>query len=139
VKGDKHNPSLERTRANRSAGGEFVRQWRLARAAHADCWAIPRKAILAACMILLLVGSVIGAENSYDFTVTGEGGETLGSGKIHLPFKLGSDGKGTADWQFTPTQAVSTNKFWARAKSRLMAGKGKASAESKKAWFRLGL
>lgn len=109
----------------------------MALTADARCWAILMKTILAVSMILLLAGTVPGAENSYDFTVTGEGGETLGSGKIHLPFKLGSNGKGTADWQFIPTQVTSTNKYWALAKQRLAAGKGKANTESKKAWFTL--
>jgi hypothetical protein len=34
------NPSLERTRASLFGCGEFVSQWRLARAAQADCSAL---------------------------------------------------------------------------------------------------
>lgn len=95
------------------------------------------KMILGLFIILALTPAIHAAEGSYDFTVTSESGETLGSGRIRLPFKLGADGKGTADWQFTPTQVTSTNKFWERAKARLGAGKGKATAECKKAWFTL--
>ena len=95
------------------------------------------RTILAAFMIPLLAATVLAAEKSYDFTVTGEGGQILGSGRIRLPFELGADGKGTAVWQFTPTQAASTNKYWVHAKVRLAAGKGEARAESKKTWFSL--
>jgi hypothetical protein len=94
-------------------------------------------AILAVFTILVMADTIHAAETSYDFTVTSESGETLGSGKIRLPFKLGTDGKGTADWQFTPTQVTSTNKFWDRAKARLGAGKGKATVACEKAWFTL--
>jgi len=77
------------------------------------------------------------AENAYDFTVTNQRGEVLGSGKIRLPFKFGADGKGTADWEFTPAQAASTNKYWMKAKARLASGSGKASAQCKDSWFTL--
>ncbi len=101
------------------------------------CWAITMKTILAAMVILLVAATTYGAENAYDFTVSTEDGQVLGSGKIRLPFKLGADGKGTADWQFTPTQAVNTNRSWTNAKARLATGKGKANAESKASWFTL--
>jgi len=95
------------------------------------------RTILAAFIISVTAASTYAAENTYDFTVTGTGGEALGSGKIRLPFKLGADGKGTADWQFTATQATSTNKYWMRAKARLGAGRGKARAECKEFQFTL--
>jgi len=95
------------------------------------------KTILTALILSLVSATTYAAENAYDFTVTSKDGETLGSGKIHLPFKLGADGKGTADWQFSPTQSTSTNKYWTSAKARLAAGKGKANAECKNAWFTL--
>jgi hypothetical protein len=90
------------------------------------------KTILSLFILLALAPAIHAAETSCDFTVTSEGGEILGSGKIRLPFKLGTDGKGTAAWQFTPTQVTSTNKFWERAKERLGAGKGKATAAGEK-------
>jgi hypothetical protein len=95
------------------------------------------KRILVAFLVLVMVAIGCPAENTYDFIVTSESGEVLGSGKVHLPFKLGADGKGTADWEFTPTQVTSTNKSWERAKARLSAGKGKATAKCENAWFTL--
>jgi len=95
------------------------------------------KVILGLFVILALTRAIDAAETRYDFTVMSEGGEILGSGKIRLPFKLGSDGKGTADWQFKPAQVTSTNKFWERAKARLGAGKGNATAECEKGWLTL--
>jgi len=84
-----------------------------------------------------MAATAYASQNAYDFTVTTQSGEVLGSGKIRLPFNLGTDGKGTADWQFTPTQAASTNKYWISAKARLASGKGKARAECKDSWFTL--
>jgi hypothetical protein len=77
------------------------------------------------------------AEHTCEFTVASESGELLGSGKIHLPFEFGTDGSGTAEWQFTPTKAISTNKYWSKAKGRLANGKGQARAECKDSWFTL--
>jgi hypothetical protein len=93
--------------------------------------------VLVVFALLVVADKTHAAENSYQFTVTGQGGEALGSGKIRLPFKLGADGKGNADWQFTPTQAITTNKYWANAKGRLASGKGKANAECKDSWLTL--
>ena len=95
------------------------------------------RAMLAAFIFLAVATTTYAAENGYDFTVTGEDGEVLGSGKILLPFKLGADGKGTVEWQFTPTQTASTNSYWLSAKARLAAGNGKANAECKASWFTL--
>jgi hypothetical protein len=95
------------------------------------------KTILTALILSVVSATTYAAENAYDFTVTSMDGKALGSGKIHLPFKLGAEGKGTADWQFSPTQFASTNKYWASAKARLAAGKGKANAECKGVWFTL--
>jgi hypothetical protein len=67
----------------------------------------------------------------YAFTITSVEGQVLGTGKIQLPFKLGANGNGTADWEFTATQAVSTNQFWSKAKAQLARGRGKANAECK--------
>lgn len=82
---------------------------------------------------LLLTGwEIYAAENtgqhSYDFTVTTKTGEILGTGKIRLPFQLGANGKGTADWEFAPSRAYNTNKYWLKAKGRLAKGSGKANA-----------
>jgi len=95
------------------------------------------RTILAALIISVMGTTIYAAENTYEFSVMGDGGESLGSGKIRLPFKLGADGKGTADWQFTPTRTGTTNKYWMLAKARLAAGKGKATAECKESWFTL--
>src|SRR5262249_19724420 len=100
-------------------------------------WAAPMKTIFTALILSFVCATAYAAENAYDFTVTSMEGKALGSGKIHLPFKLGADGKGTADWQFSPTKSASTNKYWASAKARLAAGKGKANTECKGAWFTL--
>jgi hypothetical protein len=95
------------------------------------------RTILAAFIISVIAASIYAAENTYYFTVTDTAGEALGSGRIRLPFKLGADGEGTADWQFTATRATSTNKYWMNAKARLTTGRGKASAECKESWFTL--
>ena len=100
-------------------------------------WAAAMRMIIAGLILLAMAATTHAAENAYDFTVTSENGEALGSGKIRLPFKFGADGKGTADWQFTPTQATSTNKYWIKAKARLGSGRGKATAECKDSWFTL--
>lgn len=95
------------------------------------------KTILAALILSLVCATIYAAENTYDFRVTSKDGQTLGSGKILLPLKLGVDGKGMAEWRFTPTQTASTNNYWISAKARLAAGKGKADAESKASRFTL--
>ncbi len=121
-------PGLLRPRAVGRRGGP---------AADPHRWAIPMKTILTALFISFVAATTYGAENAYDFTVTTKDGQVLGAGKIRLPFKLGADGKGAADWRFTPTQAVNTNKYWTSAKARLAAGRGKANAECKASWFTL--
>ncbi|HSU52514.1 MAG TPA: hypothetical protein VLT36_00485, partial [Candidatus Dormibacteraeota bacterium] len=95
------------------------------------------RAIIAASVLLVTGTAAHAADTPYDFTVTSQSGDVLGSGKIRLPFKFGAEGKGTADWQFTPTQAASTNKYWTKARARLGSGAGKATAECKDAWFTL--
>ncbi len=107
------------------------------RATQAERWAGAMKSIVAGWVISVMAATLYAAENTYDFSVTGEGGEALGSGKIRLPFKLGADGKGSADWQFTPTRAATTNKYWMSAKARLASGRGKATAECTNSWFTL--
>src|SRR5260221_2253857 len=51
------SPSLQRTRTSRFDCGEFVNQWRLARAAHADCSATPSmRTFLCLISLVLLLG-----------------------------------------------------------------------------------
>ena len=130
------NQSVEPTGDSPSAQSVFVSQGRLPPVAHAFRWAVAMRAIVAA-FVILVMAATYAAENAYNFSVTNQSGEVLGSGKIRLPFKFGADGKGTADWQFTPTQAASTNKYWMKAKARLARGGGKARAECKDSWFTL--
>src|SRR6266542_2747900 len=69
--------------------------------AHFYRWVDTMKALLPLSMFLAMAVSISAAENSaknsYDFTVTSKEGQVLGTGKIRLPFKLGADGKGTAE------------------------------------------
>src|SRR5260221_10161237 len=95
------------------------------------------RTILTAVITLVMAATTYAAENAYNFTVTSQSGEVLGSGKLRLPFKFGTEGKGMADWQFTPTKAAFTNKYWMNAKARLASGKGNAKAECKDSWFTL--
>ncbi len=109
--------------------------------AHFYRWVDAMKALLPLSMFLAMAVSISAAENSaknsYDFTVTSKEGQVLGTGKIRLPFKLGADGKGTAEWNFTPTQASSTNGYWLKAKAWLASGSGKGNAECTNSWFTL--
>jgi len=100
-------------------------------------WAVAVRTILAAFLISVAAASIYAGETTYNFRLTGTAGEVLGSGKIRLPFRLGDDGKGTADWQFTATRAAGTNGYWKSAKARLSSGRGKASAGCKESWFTL--
>ncbi len=95
------------------------------------------KRIVLAFIISVVAAATYAAENAYDFTITRKAGEILGSGKIRLPFKLGTDGNGIAEWQFTPTEAGSTNYYWMGVKARLAAGTGKAIAGCKASCFTL--
>ena len=99
------------------------------------------KTIVSLCFLLLTAWTIHAAENagqhSYNFTVTSKAGEVLGNGKIRLPFKLGASGKGTADWDFAPSRAYSTNKYWLKAKGRLAKGNGKANARCSNSFLTL--
>jgi hypothetical protein len=99
------------------------------------------KTILALFALLATVVAIQAAENdaqhSYNFTVTTRSGEILGNGKIRLPFALGSNGRGTADWEFAPSRAYNTNKYWLKAKERLAKGSGKANARCSNSYLTL--
>jgi hypothetical protein len=73
----------------------------------------------------------------YDFNMTDREGQVLGKGTIALPFAFGSEGKGTASWQFTASVVSSTNKYWLKAKARLAKGTGDAKAACEDSWFTL--
>ena len=66
---------------------------------------------------------------SYNFTIVNAAGESLGSGKVRLPFRLGAQGKGIAHWTFEATEVKDTNQNWSAAKDQLGAEKGEATAE----------
>ncbi len=100
------------------------------------------KAICALLISLFTVGIAITAESGaavhkYDFIITDSRGRTLGKGSITLPFTFGSDGKGTATWEFKATVAKTKDKYWAKAKGHLETEGGKAEAECKDSWFTL--
>jgi hypothetical protein len=99
------------------------------------------KRIVSLCLLLLTAWTTHAAENAaqhaYNFTVTSKTGDVLGNGKIRLPFKLGSNGKGTADWEFALSRAYNTNKYWLKAKGRLAKGNGKANARCSNSFLTL--
>jgi len=100
------------------------------------------KPVLPLLFFLLLAGLLGAGEKEtagrkYGFTVTDSEGQVLGKGVIALPFVFGSEGEGTATWQFTASELSSTNKYWLKAKARLAKGTGDAKAACKDAWFTL--
>lgn len=99
------------------------------------------KIIVAFCALLLMAANMHAAEKNvqhpYIFTVTSKSGEILGTGRIRLPFKLGSNGKGTAAWDFAPSRSANTNKYWLIAKARLAKGNGKANARCSNSFLTL--
>ena len=100
------------------------------------------KSVLPILLPLLMAGLLGAAEketarHKYDFSITDSEGKVLGKGAIALPFAFGAIGKGTATWQFTANEVVSTNKYWLKAKAQLAKGTGNAKAVCEDSLLRL--